>query len=235
MVNRTRYILLSALLFLSTQAFAVTISMNEVALDAIDPLFNGALRAQQLEDELNSRIFSSFDMELEVAAPTGGNTAVDDLSFEGPGLTVIGGSGFILRWATPVEQVRIGFGDFKDNGDRTVRAYDILVDYVRDPTQTSQSANGLVTSNPPAASAIDLATGTVTAGSSLDLIVGGLGIAPISSVFVQTNFFLTSWLDIEFTPTSAPPPSAVPLPATAWLFLSAMAGLFGMRRFRTQS
>ncbi|MDZ7751718.1 MAG: VPLPA-CTERM sorting domain-containing protein [Gammaproteobacteria bacterium] len=208
--------------------------MNTTAFQAIDPTFFALFRSQALEDEINTKIFSGFGLELEVAAPTGGTVAVDDLSLEGPGLTVIGGSGFILRWVNPVEQVRIGFSDHKDNDDRTVRAYDVPVDYLRDPSQTSQSVNGNVIQN-PTATAIDLAMGTVTSGSNLDLVVGGPGVAPISSVFVQTNKFLTSWLDVEFTPALIDPPSAVPLPASAWLFLSGMCGLFGLSHRRKHS
>lgn len=232
--NRLQHLLLSTLFLLSAQAYGVTVAMNTTALQAIDPTFFGLFRGQDLENEINTKILNGLGMQLEVAAPTGGTVAVDDLSLEGPGLTVIGGAGFILRWDQPVAQVRIGFSDFKDNNDRTLRAYDALVDYVRDPNQTSQSANGNVIQTPTAPT-IDLAMGTVIAGSNLDLVVGGPGVAPISSVFVQTHAFLTSWLDVEFTPAVIDPPPPVPLPAAVWLFLSALGGLFGLSRRRKGS
>ncbi len=161
------------------------------------------LRAQALEDELNAKVFAPLGMELEVAAPTGGTAAVDDMAFEGPGLTVIGGSGFILRWLDdPVQSVRIRFGDLKDDGERTVHAYDFLADYVRSTTDFSQSVNGNVIQFPTGE--FDSATGVVPTGNSgqfLDLTVGG---APTSAVHAITNRFLTSLLEVEFVPEPSP-------------------------------
>ena len=178
------------------------------------------LKAQQLEDELNSKIFNPRGMELELAAPTGGTLAVDDFAFEGPGLTVIGGSGFILRWlTTPVDSVRIGFSSAKDDGVRTVYAFDSLVDYTRDPAQTSQSSNGNVTAVPDFSAAVNAATGVVPAQGDLSLTVN----APsISSVWVDTNFFLTSWFEVEFETVSGP---VIPEPSTMILFGIGLTGL----------
>lgn len=163
-------------------------------------------------------------MELEVAAPTGATPAVDDLAFEGPGLTIIGGSGFILRWLTaPADPVVIGFSDFKDDGARSVYAYDFSADDVRDPSQTSQSPNGNVISNPSQSAAFDFDAGSFGDASSIFLGVGG---APISSVWVRTNSFLTSWTQIEF--------AAVPEPPTFALFVFGILGAFcyGCKRRR---
>lgn len=204
------------------QSNAAIISMNSTSMQARGVATN--LVGQQLEDDLNEKVFGPLGMELEVASPTGGTTAVDDLAFEGPGLTIIGGSGFILRWLTaPADPVVFGFSDYKDDGARSVYAYDFSADYVRDPLQTSQSASGKVIANPSQLAAIETAEGALDNESSIFLSVGG---APISSVWVRTNRFLTSWTQVEFT--------AVPEPPTFTLFTFGTLGVFwyGCKRRR---
>ncbi len=211
---------LSLAILAASPAHAILIDMSAASLQALG--VGTSLRRQALEDDLNVKVFGPLGAELEVAAPTGGTAAVDDLALEGPGLTIIGGAGFILRWpATPVTEVRIRFSDFKDDGERSVHAFDFLADYVRDPSQTSQSQNGNAVGFPDTSQAVDSATGTVLAGQDLDLVVGG---TPFSSIWVVTNRFLTSWTEVEFTP--------VPEPSTAALVAAGVAVLARSRRRR---
>lgn len=210
-------------------AHASIIELNAAALSP--GISSGAHRGQTLENELNAQVFDPLGMEIEFGAPTGGTVAVDDLALEGPGLTVITGLGFILRFDTPVDQVRIRFGNFKDNDNRFIEAFDFAADYTRDPNTTTQSANGNVTAFPDLGLAIDAVTGIVPAGAPgfLDLVVSGTD--NISSILVRSNRFLWTVEEIEVE-TSL---NAVPVPAALPLLLSAVGALVITARRRRWS
>lgn len=208
------------------QAHAAVISLSSSAL--IPPIASGST-AQVLENELNTHVFSPLGMDFEFAAPTGGGTAVDDAAFEGPGLTVIGGSGFILRFGTAVSEVRLRVNNFKDDFNRSLAAFDFAADYVRSTTNFSQSANGNVTANPDAGLAIDFVTATLPSGNSdfLDLIVSGA--SNIFAIQARSDKFLWNVTEIEVTTSSVNP---IPVPAALPLFLSGLLGLGIMARRR---
>ena len=67
---------------------------------------------------MNTEVFHPLGMEIEFGAVDGGTSAVDSMVFEGPALTVITGSGFIVRFNTPVDEVRVRFSSFKDDENR---------------------------------------------------------------------------------------------------------------------
>lgn len=224
-------LLVAILLHSQAQAATVTlIKTNATDIASSFPGFNTALKAQNLEDEFNTDVFGPLGMELEFGGPTGGTVAVDDAAFEGPGLTGINGSGFILRFNTPVDQVRLRFGSHKDAGKRDLHAFDFAADYTRGPAPGSQSANGNVTAFPTLGLATDFATGSVPSGGVLDLIVSDPG--NISAILGVTFSFLWSLEEIEITADSV---SAVPIPAALPLFLSGLGllGFAGWRRKQT--
>jgi hypothetical protein len=218
-------VIVSVLALIQSHAQAVTISLDNVTLgtQGISSLTKG----QQLENALNQLVFNPLGIELEVAAITGGTTAVDDFSIEGPGLTIIGGSGFILRFLNnDVQQVRVRFGDFKDGGGRSLYAFDPQIDYTRSTTNFSQSANGNVTGfTEPVGSALNSVSGTVP----VDLIVSD-SLGRISSIWGDTNFFLTSLEEIEVVSSSSTP---IPEPGTFILLLIGIGGVSGYGYFRT--
>ncbi|CAA0104647.1 Uncharacterised protein [Halioglobus japonicus] len=230
---------LHTFLFLLTITFgapahAVLLEMNSSFLQNNYGVFS-LLKAQQLEGELNDKVFTALGAEIEFAAPTGGTVAVDDLAFEGPGLTVIGGSGFIIRFDSPVDSVRVRFGNAKDDDARQLRVFDFAADYTRGPAPGSQSVNGNVVAHP--LGEFDNIEGIVPTGLDntgmdptqyLDLELTG----DIHALHANTNKFLTSVLQIEF---EAGGPTTVPLPASLWLFLAGGFALVFQRSLGARS
>ena len=80
----------------------------------------------------------------------------------------------------------------------------------------------------------ELGTGLVGAGVQQLVGVFGFTLAPGTSLFLpNSNVLSMNLLTQEFGGTDIDPlPSAVPLPAAAWLFGSGLAGLFGLARRR---
>ena len=122
---------------------------------------------QNLEDELNASILNPLGITLEFGAT---QSLGFFTRFEGPGLTGLGGGGFILRFDTNVTDVRIRMGG--TNGNRALFAYDFQIQYERDASQISTHPLGLVTLNPSSVDAIDGDAGALPAATGfLDLFV----------------------------------------------------------------
>ena len=187
------------LAFAFNPAQATIIKMNA----ADNPGIGGLSTGLALENGFNT-VFNPLGATIEFAELS--SVAGSILQFEGPGTTVIGGAGFILRFDSPVSFVRVRFGNFKDDGNRQIFAYDHTVDYVRD-------INGVAINSPEFTDTeIDFSLGTVPPGplppafppGSLDLTVNG----NILGLYAHTFNFLTSLEEIEFT--TAPPPGSTP-------------------------
>ncbi len=215
------------LFFAVTQsAHAIFISMDRTSLGANYGVVG--FQGNALEIELNQKVFNPMGVEFEIASEDLNAIFVDDFGFEGNGLTIIGGGGFILRFDRPASFVRMIFGDFKDDGLRNLYAYDTSVDYVRSATDFSQHPDGTVISNPTTANAIDSASGVIPLGNvgfELDLVVSG---GNINSVWANTINVFDTLVAIEFE--LEPLASPVPAPASIWLFLAGALGLAGLRR-----
>lgn len=187
------------LAFAFNPAQAVVIKMNA----ADNPGIGGGSTGLALENGFNT-VFNPLGATIEFAELSSVLGAI--LSFEGPGTTVIGGAGFILRFDSAVSFVRVRFGNFKDDDDREIFAYDHTVDYVRDISGVAINVPEFTDTE------IDSAFGTVPPGpfppafppASLDLTVNG----NILGLYAHTFNFLTSLEEIEFT--TAPPPGSTP-------------------------
>ena len=209
------------LLLFGSPALAAPILLDGTSLSSYG--ISSTTKGKALEDILNANVFNPVGITLEVAAHTGGTSAVDDFTIEGPGLTVIGGAGFILRFDSAVSDVTIRFGNYKDNFNRALYGFGSAIDYTRGPAPGSQHYQGNFTGwTDPLSAAVDLATGTVTNSGPLELTVSDSG--GILSIYANTQKFLTSWeaIDVTFAPD-------VPEPSGLLLLLIGLSGL-GLRK-----
>lgn len=206
------------LLLIGSPVLAAPILLDGTSLSSYG--ISSSTKGKALEDILNANVFNPAGITLEVAAHTGGTSAVDDFTIEGPGLTVIGGAGFILRFDSAVSEVTIRFGNYKDDFNRALYAFGSAIDYTRGPAPGSQHYQGNFNGwTEPLSSAVDLATGTVTSSGPLELTVSDPG--GILSVYANTQKFLTSWEAIDVTVASS-----VPEPSS---FLLLLLGLTSIR------
>ena len=227
-------------IFLQGQAQAILI---ETSSSALVPPMAANVKGQFLEDGLNTLVLNPEGITVEFAAMTGGTPAVDDMVFEGPGITGITGGGFILRFDTLASDVRVRFGNFKDDDVRSLSAFAGTVDYARSTTDFSQSADGTALSVVFPDVPLVSATGTLPAGNDPTGDVGFLDLSVsdpsgISSVFADTNRFLWSLLEIEVTfldTSQGGGSSSVPEPGALALFGVGLLGLGFMRRRRGAS
>ncbi|NKB22690.1 MAG: hypothetical protein GKS01_19550 [Alphaproteobacteria bacterium] len=196
-----------ALLLPLGSAKAVVIQFTSAAMVP----FVGGSTGQTLENQMNSLILNPQGVGVEFGATDGGTSAVDHMQFEGPaatgGLVVISGFGAIIRFDTAVSNVRVQFSNHKDDGVRTVYAFDQDVDFTRSTTAFNQHSQGNPLGIPDTNLAIDMATGTLPSGSTglMDLTVSG----SISALWLDTNFFLTSLREIEFDTAQASEPGSI--------------------------
>jgi len=212
-----RLLFSSVILYLiQTPVFAVPILLDHATLYN-DYGISSSNKGKNLEDALNNLVFNPLGITLEVASYTGTTSAVDDFTIEGPGLTVIGGAGFILRFDSGVSSVDIQFGNYKDNFGRAVYAFDSQIDYLRGPAPGSQHPeDNFAGWTENLSSNIDFAVGEETSSGPLTLSVSDAG-GNIESIYANTQKFLTSLeaIDVEF--------ATVPEPFSLFLSLLGMA------------
>lgn len=225
--------LITAILF-SFSANAVVIEFTSTVMRAPNgPV--GNVTGQTLENQINSQFLAPQGLgSIEFGATDGGTSAVDSMTFEGPGgpgtfggLTVITGFGFIYRFDSAVSDVRVRFTNYKDDEIRRVYAFDKDVSYVREDPNVANNQHilGNPLAFPDLNDAIDFQEATLPAGGTdiLDLTVNG----NISSILVRSNKFLWTLREIEFnTVTAVHAPGAL---ATLTL------GVAGLAFFRRRS